>query len=54
MSTDENSSVDLLKSRIEEQGNLVRQLKSDTKSQKVFLWIFSEDYQIFLSFFFLG
>ena len=42
MSTDENSSVDLLKSRIDEQGNLVRKLKSDTNTPKVLRWGFSD------------
>lgn len=36
MTTNENSSADLLKSRIDEQANLVRQLKGDSSNKKVF------------------
>ena len=38
MTTNENSSADLLKSRIDEQANLVRQLKGDSSNKKVFDW----------------
>ena len=35
MASNENNDIEVLKSRIEEQGNLVRKLKSDTNNNKV-------------------
>jgi hypothetical protein len=35
MASNENTDIESLKSRIEEQGNLVRKLKSDTNINKV-------------------
>jgi hypothetical protein len=35
MSSNENSDIETLKSRIDEQANLVRKLKSDTNNNKV-------------------